>query len=270
MEQIESLQKYLSITSHFLPTRPEFHYLLKPTLRHPDINPRNIFVDKELQITSLIDWQHASAVPLFLQAGVPTTFANFGDEESLQMKVPKLPDNLSALSESEQLEAIEKFRRRNVHFFYVGGAFKFNNPHYTAIRLPSVWLKQRLCFNASAPWQGNPIPLKAALINAMLTWDKLTAESADATACPISFSESEIAECLRINAGQENIDEKLEILREQIGISTDGWTPLERYDGAVAENEATKERLLADETEEEKKIVLEHWPFDDHSENGLS
>ncbi|KAH7372259.1 kinase subdomain-containing protein [Pyrenochaeta sp. MPI-SDFR-AT-0127] len=270
-EQMGLLDQYLRLVPHLVPTAAEHQYLLQPTLRHADINPRNIFVDKDHQISSLIDWQHCSAVPLFLQAGVPDCFANFGDEDSIRLLKPTLPEDLSTLSETERLEAIESFRRRHLHFYYFGAAHKFNNKHYKALRLKSTALKQRLCFNASAPWQGNNVRLKAVLIEAARKWDTLVSESAEAgVPCPISFSEGEATECLRINAAQDNVDEKLEILRDRMGISTDGWVPNHRYDAAVAENQRIKDELLAGATEEERKLVLQHWPFDDHAEDGYS
>ena len=88
--------------------------------------------------------------------------------------------------------------------------------------------------------------------------------------CPISFSEAEAAKWLRISAAQDNVDEKLDILRDRLGIGMDGWVPLEIYDHAVAENQRLKDELLADATEEERRIVLQYWPFDDHAEDGLS
>lgn len=243
-------------------------YLLNPTLRHPDLNPRNIFVDRDLQISSLIDWQHCSAVPLFLQAGVPDSFANFGDEDSVRLKKPQLPENLSSLSEADRSETIERYRKRHLHFYYFGGAHKFNHNHYKALRLTTTALKQRLCFHSSAPWQGNNIPLKAALIEATLKWASLTSDSANlSVACPISFTEAEIAHCLYINAAQDNINKKLDILRERIGISIDGWVPLDMYDQAVAENQILKKELLLAATKEETRVVLQHWPFDDHAED---
>lgn len=267
-EQARSLQQFLQIARHLVPTSPEHQFLLRPTLRHPDLNPRNIFVDEDLKISSLIDWQHCSAVPLFLQAGVPTTFANFGDEDSVQLKKPVLAENLSNLSEKDQAQAIELYRRRHLHFYYFGGASKFNNVHYKALRLPSTALKQRLCFNASSPWQGNSIPLKAALIQATQNWDTLTAESTDtASHCPISFTEEEAARYLRINAEQDYVDEKVSLLRDAIGIGEDGWVSNENYDRAVAENHRLKEELLKDMSDEERQLSLKHWPFDDHIED---
>ncbi|KAF2673621.1 hypothetical protein BT63DRAFT_467179 [Microthyrium microscopicum] len=264
-EQIGSLQQFLQIARHLIPTNPEQQYLLKPTLRHPDLNPRNIFVGADLKISSLIDWQHCSAVPLFLQAGVPNTFANFGDEDSVQLKKPVLAQNLSNMSAQDQAQAIELYRRQHLHFYYFGGASKFNNVHYKALRLPSTALKQRLCFNASSPWQGNPIPLKAALILATQNWDTLTAESTEtASNCPISFTDEEAARILRINAAQDDVDEKISLLRDGIGSGEDGWVPIENYDRAVAENQRLKEELLKDVSNEERRLSLQHWPFDEH------
>lgn len=160
------------------------------------------------------------------------------------------------------------YRRRHLHFYYFGGASKFNNIHYKALRLPSTALKQRLCFNASSPWQGNPIPLKAALIEAIQNWDMLTAELAEKSSqCPIAFSEDEVAECQRINAAQDSIDEKISLLREFLGIGEDGWVSYEDYDRAVAENEKLKDELLRDASAEDRRLSLQHWPFDDHSED---
>ena len=79
-----------------------------------------------------------------------------------------MPESSLILSEPEWLEAVERFRRRHLHFYYFGGAHKFNNNHYKALRLKSTALKQHLCFNSSAPWQGNNVPLRVFLIEATL------------------------------------------------------------------------------------------------------
>ncbi|KAI9708771.1 MAG: hypothetical protein M1820_003726 [Bogoriella megaspora] len=49
LEHVESLRIYLQAISHIMPTAAEHQYLLRPTIRHPDLNPRNIFIDKDLQ-----------------------------------------------------------------------------------------------------------------------------------------------------------------------------------------------------------------------------
>jgi hypothetical protein len=267
-DQIKLLEKFLQITPYLVPTALEYQDLLKPTLCHPDLNPQNIFVDENLKITSLIDWQHCSATPLFLETGVPDAFKNFGDAESVQLKKPALPLNFSSLSAEDQAQATEQYRQRHLHFYYFAGASKFNKIHYKPLRLLSTALKQRLCFNASLPWQGNPNALKASLIRATQRWDTLTAESVDkGMKCPISFTEEEVEECLQIDEEQDLVDKKVDLLRETLGIGKDGWISTKDYDFAVAENQRLKKELLKDTLEEERGKTLEHWPFDDHLED---
>ena len=68
-EHIESLESYLKIAPALLPSN-EF---LQPVLRHPDLQPNNIFVSDDLDIVGLIDWQHAAVLPLFLAAGTQSS-----------------------------------------------------------------------------------------------------------------------------------------------------------------------------------------------------
>lgn len=70
-DHIRSLEKYLKIVPNLLPSDKS---LLRPLLRHPDLQPNNIFVSDDLDIVGLIDWQHASVLPLFLTAGIPKFF----------------------------------------------------------------------------------------------------------------------------------------------------------------------------------------------------
>jgi hypothetical protein len=201
---------------------------------------------------------------------VPDAFANFGNDESIQLKKPALPPNFSSLPAEDQTQATELYRRRHLHFFYYGGASKFNNIHYKALQSPSTAVKQSLCFNASSPWQGNTIPLKAVLMQVTHSWDTLTAESfKKGSDCPISFAEDEVAKCLRINASQDTIDENVSLLRESIGIGEDGWVSTEDYDRAVVENQRLKDELLKDASDEERRLSLQHWPFDDHTEREI-
>jgi len=73
--------------------------------------------------------------------------------------------------------------------------------------------------------------------------------------------------CLRISGEQEAIYDTIEMIRGRLGIITDGWVPLDDYIDALQENEAVKEEGLVGQTDEEKRIALEHWPFDNHEEN---
>jgi hypothetical protein len=56
----------------------------------------------------------------------------------------------------------------------------------------------------------------------------------------------------------------MEKIRDQIGISTDGWTSNERYEDALEENEHVEAEALDGEDEATRNETLENWPFDDY------
>ena len=69
---------------------------------------------------------------------------------------------------------------------------------------------------------------------------------------------------MRIEAEQNHIDLQMEKIRDQIGISTDGWTSNERYEDDLEENEHVKAEALDREDEATGNEILENWPFDDY------
>ncbi len=80
LEHIMNLEKYLKVAPHLVSRDcPALH---RPVLRHPDLQPNNIFVSNKLEIKGLIDWQHSTVLPLFLQCGIPQSLQNYGDEIS--------------------------------------------------------------------------------------------------------------------------------------------------------------------------------------------
>ena len=97
---VENLERYLAITSSLVPKDPA---LSRFCIRHPDLQPNNIFVsrspDSGCKVVSLFDWQHTSILPMFLHAGIPQQFQNYGDSVSESMTLPSLPENLEELSE---------------------------------------------------------------------------------------------------------------------------------------------------------------------------
>jgi len=78
MIRAESLEKYLHVAPHLTPRNPE---LTSPVLRHPDVQPKNIFISQDYRVTGLIDWQHAVVLPMLLDAGIPRSFQNYKDAE---------------------------------------------------------------------------------------------------------------------------------------------------------------------------------------------
>jgi hypothetical protein len=262
-ERIADLEKYLQIAPYLVPHNPS---LLRATLRHPDLNPHNLFVSEDFTVTGVIDWQHTSVLPLVLQAGIPSTFQNFGDDVSRSLKKPLLPENFESMSANNREAALEVYRKRQLHYYYFVATAKHNKPHYDVLKQEATMPKQKLEQCASAPWEGDNISLKAELVRAVQNWAVLSAGNSDSPACPIKFSDDEVAKCLEMEAEQYHIDVNMEKIRDRIGISTDGWTSNKKYEDALEENEAVKAEVIAPLDDEPKKEVLENWPLDDHDE----
>lgn len=53
LEHAVALEKYLQIAPYLIPQ--EFPALHRPTIRHPDLQPNNIFISDDLKVTGLID-----------------------------------------------------------------------------------------------------------------------------------------------------------------------------------------------------------------------
>jgi hypothetical protein len=222
-----------------------------PTLRRPNLNPNNIFVTEYYKISGLIDRQHTVVLPLFLQAQIPEYFQDFGDKVSRITKQPTLPENFDELSEGDQTAALEQYRCRKVHLFYKAGTSKYNRVHFSACNRSAGLFAPRIFQHATTPYEGDSITFKVDLVHALLNWDRVAGGSSDE--CPISIANEEAQESLPFAELTEQADEYDRILRNQMGISADGWVPVSEYEMAVKKHASLKEKILRGaDTEEEK------------------
>ena len=124
---IENLERYLAITSSLVPRDLA---LSKFCIRHPDLQPNNIFVsrspDSNCKISGLFDWQHTSILPMFLLAGIPQRLQNYGDPVSESMTLPSRPENFDQLSEAKRGFEEYLYRCRLVHYHYVSSTKNCN------------------------------------------------------------------------------------------------------------------------------------------------
>ena len=240
-----------------------------PKIRHPDLQPSNILVSNDFEIIGLIDWQHCAILPLFLQSGIPKYFQNYGDSVSESLTKPQLPMDFESLSESEQAESLENFRKRQLHFYYVVFSKRSNNLHYQALTSELGTLRRKLFNHASAPWEGDNVTLQADLIQAMEHWAKLaTDEHGRTPPCAICYSEDEIRECWRLHAFHTEADEQLERSQDLIGVGAEGWVPVDQYEAAKERSDRLKANALKEaESDLDRAQMLEHWPFDSHDES---
>lgn len=258
--QIGHLLNYLKLAPHIVPKELE---LSMPTIRHPDLSPSNIFVSDSGEITGIIDWQHATILPIFLQAKIPKHFQNYGDEESENFKPPRLPPNFDDLSDVEKEQEMEVYRRRQVHYFYVGFTDRLNKTHFRAMGKHNLVLRNRLYDTACRPWEGDNTSLMAELIYTLEQWSDIASE----TATPVQYSPDEMKECLDRYAKQKDADMQMEQVRDFIGVNIEGWVPNDTFEEAKEKARHIKDEMLGEaETEEERTELLEHWPFQDHEE----
>lgn len=264
-DHVENLGRYLLIASSLVPRDPA---LSRFCIRHPDFQQSNIIVsrssDSNWQVVNLIDWQHASILPLFLHAFIPERLQNYHDPVSQSMTKFSLPENLDDLDKAEQSRAKELYHRRLVHYHYVKNTEEYNELHYAALTDSGGVLRRRLFDYAGDPWEGETLALKVALIEATKDWETLTGGGVP---CPIVFDAEDLRETMKLDAVQREADETLEMCQNVPGFGPEGWVPTEHYEEAMTRSKQLKENALAiAESAEERAEIAAHWPWDDMDE----
>jgi len=267
LDHIENLERYLLIASSLVSKNSAFHPF---RIRHPDLQPSNVIVSKspdsnQLKIVGLLDWQHASILPLFLLAGIPGRLQNYDDPVSRDLIPPSLPANMDELDQSEQSLEMGLYHRRLVHLHYVKNTEKYNKLHHDALSdLVSKFLF-RLFDQAGAPWEGETHALKTTLIEVTKMWERLMGEGVP---CPVAFEPEDLLKTKELSAKLQLADENFEACRGMVGFETETWVSNENYERAIALAEILKLRLLAAIPEKEVRAKTEaNWFLNDMDEN---
>lgn len=175
-----SLETYLRIARHLIPGDENLH---RPTLRHPDLQPNNIFVSPMLDIMSVIDWQHTVILPLFLQCGISRSLQNYGDPVSESLTPPSLPANFELLEEGQKFEDAALLRKRQLHYEYFKQTTTRSPVHQVTLMSEMSLLRRKIFHHASDPWEGDNITLHADLVQLQQNWSKVSK-----LPCPLAFS----------------------------------------------------------------------------------
>ena len=259
--QMNHLFDYLKIAPHLVPKAEQLN---APTIRHPDLSPSNIFISDSGDITGIIDWQHATILPIFLQAKIPKHFQNYGDDDSENFRRPKLAEDFVTITDSDKEIEMELYRRRQMHYFYVGHTSRLNKAHFHAMGKYNLVLRNQLYDTACRPWEGDNTSLQAELIKTMAHWSEIAPAEGNP---PVHYSPAEVEECLDRDSKQKNADEQMQQVRDFIGINTEGWVLNEEFESAREKAKLIKSEMAeAALTEEERREFDELWPFQDHEE----
>ncbi|KAL5341350.1 kinase-like domain-containing protein [Aspergillus crustosus] len=197
---INALSGYLKLSPHLDPPPPD-HPVSRPTLRHPDFSPNNIL-------------QHPAILPLSLCAGIPDHFQNWGDpvSESLAKPDVKLPDTFQALSDEDQQTFLETRRKRLVYFYYAALMMNEMPDHFDALRNENSMLRAKLFQRAGAPWEGDTLLLRYAIIQAMTNW-------------PMSIDNKIPGTTHNCHGKEGERMQELSEMRDIVGIDSQGWVP---------------------------------------------
>lgn len=261
---LDSLQKYSQIFKHLVPQGNTG--FLRPIIRHPDLRPSNIFVSDDYKITSLIDWQNSTILPLYLHSGIPSDLDNSMDSVSRSLERPRLSPKIHELSEDERLQQLESFAKRQLHYFYMTETAEHNCLHFDALNYPFSIGRRKLFQLSGAPWQGDNIPLKSSLIFVKHRWRQICALFD--TPCPITFTEEEERECLRLDELEQVVEDQLEASKAMLCLGPEGWVSHDNYEAAKAAISRMRAMCWEQaETEFERTAIQDHWVHDDMDED---
>lgn len=270
-DHVKNLGHYLRLAPWLV---PDDDSLSAFCIRHPDLTDSNLRVSTDsggLQILSVLDWQHAAVLPLFLHAGMPEFIQNEEDEVSQKMVKPEPPDDFDKLPEEDQDRERELFRRRLVHYHYNLSTATHNRIHHKGLVYPLNPFRRRIFIHATAMWEGETIKLLCALIDLVLGWEHI---ATDGTPCPVVFTE-EIVAAEKLYQALANAERGERRLRENVGYGADTWVLAAHYEAAKAFGQEVKRRTLKacaedEETTKEAYAVIEaNWPLDDMDEEEL-
>jgi hypothetical protein len=271
-DHAQNLRRYLLLAPSLVPGDDSLSAFC---IRHPDLTDSNLKVSTDssgLQILSILDWQHAAVLPLFLHAGMPDVIQNEGDEVSRRMAKPRLPDNFDQLSDEDKAWEMELLRRRRVHYHYNLSTAAHNRIHHRGMVYPLNTFRRRIFNHATAAWEGETINLLYALIDMVSGWSSF---AKDGTICPVVFTEEEVAAAEKLYQALGNAERGGKMLRDNVGYGDETWVPVALYEDAKAFGQELKRRTLKaleedEETTKEGYAKVEaNWPLDDMDEEEL-
>ncbi|KAF3484117.1 serine/threonine protein kinase [Arthroderma uncinatum] len=265
-DYLSLLKKYLMITPYLLPQDMK-SALNKPTIRHPDLTPSNVFICPDThQVKCIIDWQHTSIKPLSLIAGYPRLFENPDAELSKDLKPPSYPEDYNTMDPEAKANADELFRRQSLFYLYRVFNGGRNKVHLKAMQDPFYLLRQHLVESAGRQWAGNLMTLRGALMSTCNSWSYASGQDSQ-SGCPISFSEDEIRKQTDDDPMWCNLNALVSHWREELGgLTEEGWVRTEAYDDAVKRNQSLIEEFSEGGSTDELGKIKRGWPFQDREE----
>ncbi|KZT25833.1 phosphotransferase family protein [Neolentinus lepideus HHB14362 ss-1] len=263
---VSLLNKFIAVAPFLVPQDLQ---LTKPTLWLHDIHLNNVFVSEEclsggdVVLSSVIDWQHISILPLYLQADVSALFRYSGgtplpagDSEPLL----SLPDDFDTLDEEDKVNVKDDIEQANRFLTYKRLCAHLNPEYYRALTLPTRELIFYPVKFANNTWDNNFMLLRDVLGRIYHNWEVIVGRDVP---CPIHISEQETQtwkeealEWQQVRDGRRDLDGLIGVADQ------DGWVSNDEYEGAVSRNamlmKAYVKIVMAGKSEDS---VARTWPY---------
>ncbi|PPQ74095.1 hypothetical protein CVT24_012940 [Panaeolus cyanescens] len=202
-----SIELVRKVAQYFIPSDER---LLRPTMTLRDSHMYNIFISEEalargdIEITSVIDWQHTTILPLYLAADAP---------RFIGYDTPKPGENEAEFTKEK------KFLMAVYHASYADTGADLAWATALSVGVPRP-TPQVMPFAARTCWHAGYVDLKKELIRVSLDWQKI----APAVECPLSsegYTEQDLAQVRKDQAMWYAAHARRVAIEEEIGLRGD-------------------------------------------------
>ncbi|OAL34630.1 hypothetical protein AYO20_06047 [Fonsecaea nubica] len=224
----QMLELVRTITPHIVPRSPD-HCL--PLLWHRDLHDGNIFVSDEGKVTSIIDWQDANVLPLFLAIRKPQ-FLDLADDAQLF----ELPKGLKEMPLSVRSETWERFNKTMLQGYYLSH-FRENIPPVAAVyddkQINPIRRQIGNYARTSDGHDADALMLRNTLLRVQQNWSRLTGNDQieSAPSCPIHFNHDELEKHYEDARRLNGFRDILEASDISATFPLEGWVPVDLFNG---------------------------------------
>ncbi len=230
--------------------------LCSSVLWHIDLHGANIFLDPtdRPKITSIIDWQSASVLPLYVQATL-AKFAQYTGDDGIYEYGQVLPILRVPLEESPLAEhARLTLELKQAHFqkMYEIHLRTLSPWNYAVHTYPFIRQVRLPVQRAARTWYEGIHHLRQCIFEILQQWDEIT----PGVPLPLNIDQDGWERHKATFARHEKYEARVQKLRKELDLDTDGWTSNENY-------EVAKERSMKLMAEWDEEVEGGPYPFQD-------